>query len=111
MKVITLEWVITTPLGTPVEPEVNRMCTGSEGWEYDPTCASEKLWISSAENRAPTPAARSIPRSTHSTDVDACQPGEAASSESTPAEDRSVTTHRHSHDSRMRPIRAAGLDT
>src|SRR2546427_1972582 len=30
-KWITLEWVMTTPLGVPVEPEVKRMYAGSSG--------------------------------------------------------------------------------
>src|SRR2546427_1657775 len=53
----TLSWVITTPLGTPVDPDVNKMCAAASG----PFCrsggATPYAWKSDRENCGRTPAA------------------------------------------------------
>src|SRR6266478_4486504 len=53
MKRATLSWVTTTPLGVPVEPDVNRMYAGSPGEVAASIGASDIARASSSTKRTP----------------------------------------------------------
>src|SRR5439155_2224758 len=61
-KWITLAWVITTPLGAPVDPEVKRMCAGS--WllvahaSHPEGCVSISADVREGVKRLPSAGAR-----------------------------------------------------
>src|ERR1043166_1925636 len=66
-KCITLEWVMTTPLGTPVEPDVNRMWAASSNvvWHAGARAGTEAR--SSQEKAILRLASAGSPGSSHPT--------------------------------------------
>src|SRR5437667_2632947 len=111
MKHVTFACVITTPLGIPVDPDVNRMCAGSDGAFRQSIAPGGALSTSPSEKAGshgrPAGAARSI----QPTRTEARSPESRSRSSSSVAARPAARITRGSADPTIFATRGAGLDT
>src|SRR5437899_912888 len=108
MKCRTLACVMTTPLGVPVEPEVNRMWAGSPGAFALAGSVPGQAVRSAGENSAWTPLGGASPPSQPIECVSA-NPGEANNVSRVGPTAPLARIHRLSHDAIIFSRRGTGL--
>src|SRR5437773_828481 len=108
---ITLAWLITTPFGVPVDPDVNRMCAAASCEFRDSIdVVGPRLRSSSVKRTGNGQCAGGGFRSSLLIAGIVVVSRSRERSSSTPIVDASASTRRPSHDSRIFASRSAGLD-